>query len=42
MTYQVEIRYANNTNITHTFHGPRGESENTMQLEKLKRIAILK
>ncbi|OXU20878.1 hypothetical protein TSAR_014574 [Trichomalopsis sarcophagae] len=27
MTYQVEIRYANNTNITHTFHGPRGPHE---------------
>jgi len=23
-TYQVEIRYANNTNETHTFHGPPG------------------
>lgn len=23
-TYQVEIRYANNTNETFTFHGPRG------------------
>ncbi|CAB0033910.1 unnamed protein product [Trichogramma brassicae] len=27
ITYQVEIRYANNTNITHTFHGPRGAHE---------------
>ena len=24
-TYQVEIRYANNTNETFTFHGPRGK-----------------
>jgi hypothetical protein len=24
-TYQVEIRYANNTNETFTFHGPPGE-----------------
>lgn len=23
-TYQVEIRYANNTNETFTFHGPQG------------------
>lgn len=23
-TYQVEIRYANNTNETYTFHGPPG------------------
>lgn len=23
-TYQVEIRYANNTNETFTFHGPPG------------------
>ncbi|KAJ8675045.1 hypothetical protein QAD02_010831 [Eretmocerus hayati] len=27
LTYQVEIRYANNTNITHTFHGPPGPHE---------------
>ncbi|XP_014218374.1 uncharacterized protein LOC106646764 [Copidosoma floridanum] len=27
ITYQVEIRYANNTNITHTFHGPKGPHE---------------
>lgn len=27
-TYQVEIRYANNTNETFTFHGPRGADEN--------------
>ncbi|KAL0275101.1 UNVERIFIED_CONTAM: hypothetical protein PYX00_003066 [Menopon gallinae] len=26
-TYQVEIRYANNTNETFTFHGPRGADE---------------
>lgn len=26
-TYQVEIRYANNTNETYTFHGPRGADE---------------
>lgn len=25
-TYQVEIRYANNTNETYTFHGPPGNS----------------
>lgn len=24
-TYRVEIRYANNTNETFTFHGPRGK-----------------
>lgn len=27
-TYQVEIRYANNTNETFTFHGPPGADEN--------------
>ncbi|XP_019872214.2 uncharacterized protein LOC109600466 [Aethina tumida] len=27
-TYQVEIRYANNTNETYTFHGPPGADEN--------------
>nr|XP_018903334.1 PREDICTED: uncharacterized protein LOC109034569 [Bemisia tabaci] len=27
-TYQVEIRYANNTNQTFTFHGPPGSDEN--------------
>ncbi|XP_022825791.1 uncharacterized protein LOC111355913 isoform X1 [Spodoptera litura] len=27
-TYQVEIRYANNTNETFTFHGPPGNDEN--------------
>ncbi|XP_011878615.1 PREDICTED: uncharacterized protein LOC105567942 [Vollenhovia emeryi] len=27
-TYQVEIRYANNTNETYTFHGPRDADEN--------------
>ncbi|XP_063243657.1 uncharacterized protein LOC134542961 [Bacillus rossius redtenbacheri] len=27
-TYQVEIRYANNTNETFTFHGPPGVDEN--------------
>lgn len=26
-TYQVEIRYANNTNETHTFHGPPGADD---------------
>ncbi|XP_060526856.1 uncharacterized protein LOC132702314 [Cylas formicarius] len=26
-TYQVQIRYANNTNETYTFHGPPGEDE---------------
>ncbi|XP_063987844.1 uncharacterized protein LOC135167987 [Diachasmimorpha longicaudata] len=26
-TYQIEIRYANNTNETFTFHGPRGADE---------------
>lgn len=26
-TYQVEIRYANNTNETFTFHGPPGNEE---------------
>ena len=26
-TYQLEIRYANNTNETFTFHGPRGADE---------------
>lgn len=26
-TYQVEIRYANNTNETFTFHGPPGADE---------------
>ncbi|ODM87738.1 hypothetical protein Ocin01_18944 [Orchesella cincta] len=26
-TYQVEIRYANNTNETYTFHGPPGADE---------------
>jgi hypothetical protein len=31
ITYQVEIRYANNTNITHTFHGPRGKLYNIFQ-----------
>ena len=25
-TYQVEIRYANNTNETFTFHGPPGKN----------------
>lgn len=24
-TYQIEIRYANNTNETFSFHGPPGE-----------------
>ncbi|CAH0547508.1 unnamed protein product [Brassicogethes aeneus] len=27
-TYQIEIRYANNTNETYTFHGPPGADEN--------------
>lgn len=27
-TYQVEIRYANNTNETFTFHGPPGNKRN--------------
>ncbi|CAD6209215.1 GSCOCG00003785001-RA-CDS [Cotesia congregata] len=27
-TYQVEIRYANNTNETYSFHGPPGADEN--------------
>lgn len=27
-TYQVQIRYANNTNVTFTFHGPPGADEN--------------
>jgi len=31
-TYQVEIRYANNTNETFTFHGPPG---NKRTIEKL-------
>lgn len=24
-TYQIQIRYANNTNETFSFHGPRGK-----------------
>lgn len=27
-TYQIQIRYANNTNETFSFHGPRGAEEN--------------
>lgn len=30
-TYQVEIRYANNTNETFTFHGPPG-NERTIKI----------
>ena len=45
ITYQVEIRYANNTNITHTFHGPRGKTPYPVNItvrEICKKIRFLK
>lgn len=35
-TYQVEIRYANNTNETYTFHGPPGADENPGPVKFMK------
>lgn len=34
-TYQVEIRYANNTNETFTFHGPPGNKRTKDDLQNL-------
>jgi len=34
-TYQVEIRYANNTNETYTFHGPLGAEGEFLELTKM-------
>lgn len=40
-TYQVEIRYANNTNETFTFHGPPGEFPPGSAIFKLKNNCII-